>query len=185
MLMKIYIRKLEREIKKVPEHLMIVSDSFSEEKFEQFVEWCRRFGIREITLCLRGEAEVEARNFKLRIVKDGVVKEVGEGSVTVNLIAGFDGRKEITNAIKKLAEDVLNGRIDPEAVDERTLEKYLAVRSQPDMILKVGNDLPEFLIWQSIYSELYFADTDWKHFRYVDFLRMLRDYQRRERRYGR
>ena len=80
---------------------------------------------------------------------------------------------------------VAKGWLDPSEVSEEHLEKFLTIQSQPDMIVKAGNEIPEFLIWQSIYSELYFADIDWKTFRYVDFLRMLREYQRRERRYGR
>jgi undecaprenyl diphosphate synthase len=50
--------------------------------------------------------------------------------------------------------------------------------------MRAGEEIPDFLIWQSIYSELYFLDIDWKSFRYVDFMRCIRDYQRRERRYG-
>jgi len=100
------------------------------------------------------------------------------------VISGYSGKEEITNAIRKLAKMVVEGSIEPSEVKEEHLEKMLAIRSQPDMIIKVGNEIPEFLIWQSIYSELYFADVDWRTFRYVDFLRALREFQRRERRYG-
>jgi undecaprenyl diphosphate synthase len=54
------------------------------------------------------------------------------------------------------------------------------------MILKTGGyHLTDFLIWQSVYSELFFSDVNWKYFRKTDFLRALRDYQARKRRFGR
>jgi undecaprenyl diphosphate synthase len=52
-------------------------------------------------------------------------------------------------------------------------------------VVKTGDDhLTDFLIWQSVYSELFFSDVNWKYFRRVDFLRVLRDYQSRIRRFG-
>ncbi len=185
MLMKIYEKKVEKEIEKVPKHIVVISPDFDSKKFMEFLNWCEKFGVREVTLCLHEDLKLDLRGVRIRKIHDGHVLESGEGKIIVNLIANFDGKKEITNAIKKLAEKVLNGELDPEKIDEKSIESYLAVKSSPDMIVKVGKDLPEFLIWQSIYSELYFADTEWKQLRYVDFLRMLREYQRRERRYGR
>ncbi|MEM0331008.1 MAG: undecaprenyl diphosphate synthase family protein, partial [Archaeoglobaceae archaeon] len=64
-------------------------------------------------------------------------------------------------------------------------ESLLSLRSQPDLIVKAGKEIPDFLIWQSIYSELLFTDVDWGTIRYIDFLRIIREYQGRERRYGR
>ncbi len=185
MLLRLYEKVLERRIKNVPSHIVVVSSNFDVKKFEEFLGWCRRFGIREITLCLHEDIDFAISGVRVRKISNGEVEERGEGDLMVNLIAAFDGRKELVRAIRKIAEMVEAGKIEPEDVDESVIEAHLAVKSQPDMIVKVGNDIPEFLIWQSIYSELYFADTDWCNFRYVDFLRMLREYQRRERRYGR
>ncbi len=80
---------------------------------------------------------------------------------------------------------VEKGELKVEDVDENLFERFLTIKSPPDMIIKAGNDIPDFLIWQGIYAELYFADIDWQNLRYADFLRILREYQRRERRYGR
>ncbi|MEM0330542.1 MAG: undecaprenyl diphosphate synthase family protein, partial [Archaeoglobaceae archaeon] len=108
----------------------------------------------------------------------------GEGDLTVNVVKNL-GRNEIVNAIREIARKAINGEIDPEKIDEKVFESVLKVKSQPDMIIKAGSEVPDFLLWQSIYSELYFTDIDWNTVRYVDFLRILREYQRRERRYGR
>jgi undecaprenyl diphosphate synthase len=187
MLLKLYEILLMREIKRVPKHVVIVdSGNFDFEKFEKFVSWCRRFGIKEITLCLETDFQFPVlEGFKVRIVKNGMIEVFGNGDTTLNVISGYEGRDEIVNAIRKLADLVVEGKIKPEEVDERMIERFMVIKSQPDIIIKAGNEIPSFLIWQSIYSELYFADIDWNSLRFVDFLRILREYQRRERRYGR
>jgi undecaprenyl diphosphate synthase len=104
--------------------------------------------------------------------------------MVVNLIAGYGGRAEITDVVKKLAKLVEKGEISPEEVKEKDIESFLRIKESPDLIVRAGEEVPDFLIWQSIYSELYFMDVNWKSFRYIDFLRCLRNYQQRERRYG-
>ncbi len=185
MLLKIYEKTLEGRIKKVPRHIVVVCGEL-EEGFLKFAEWCRKFGVEEITLCTHGEVDTNfLRGFEVRRVNKEAVEVIEGQKPRINIVAGYTGHDEIVNAVRKLAEKVRNGELSPEDVDERTIDSLLAVKSQPDMIIKAGNQIPEFLIWQGIYSELYFADIDWKNLRYVDFLRILREYQRRERRYGR
>ena len=185
MLLKLYEFLLKRKIKKVPGHVVIIdSGDISEEVLTKFVKWCKEFGIKEISICVEKDLDVKPNGFKLKYVKDGNVKEFGDGDIIVNIV--YDsGKEEIVNALRKIAELVIDGKMKPEDVDEKVIEEFLSIKSQPDLIIKAGNEIPRFLIWQSIYSELYFADIDWKSFRYVDFLRILREYQRRERRYGR
>jgi undecaprenyl diphosphate synthase len=105
---------------------------------------------------------------------------MGEGMDVVVAI-GKSGREEIAACIRKMAqEDHL-----PEDVDEKLLESHLTFKYTPDVVIKSGGDhLTDFLIWQSVYSELFFSDVNWKYFRNVDFLRILRDYQSRIRRFG-
>ncbi|WP_290596687.1 MULTISPECIES: undecaprenyl diphosphate synthase family protein [unclassified Archaeoglobus] len=185
MLLKIYEKLLEREIEKVPKHIVVISNHLGE-GFLKFINWCRRFGVEEITVCSHNEINRDfIKGFRVRIIENELVKESEGEPPTVNIIAGYTGHEEILNTIKKLAEMVIAGELKPEDVDEKTFERFLAVKTPPDIIIKAGNEVPEFMIWQGIYSELYFADVDWDNFRYVDFLRILREYQRRERRYGR
>jgi len=105
---------------------------------------------------------------------------IGKGLEVVVAI-GKSGREEITACIRKMAHD----NIPPGQVDERLLESYLTFKYVPDIVVKSGGDhLTDFLIWQSVYSELFFSDVNWTSFRKVDFLRILRDYQSRVRRFG-
>ncbi len=76
--------------------------------------------------------------------------------------------------------------IDPDSVNEELIGHYLTFRYTPDLVIKTGESyLTDFLIWQSVYSELFFTDINWENMRKIDFLRVLRDYQSRMRRYGR
>lgn len=111
----------------------------------------------------------------------GTTEEVSGTGLDVVVAIGKSGREEITDCIRRLAE---NG-IQPSAIDEKSLESCLVFRYDPDIVVKTGGDhLTDFLIWQSVYSELFFSDVNWKYFRRVDFLRVLRDYQSRTRRFG-
>lgn len=106
----------------------------------------------------------------------------------VNIAIGYDGRKEIVDATRKIAEDVKAGLIDPEDIDEDMINRnlYTAGLEDPHLIIRTSGEerLSGFLLWQSSYSELYFCDSLWPELRKVDFLRAIRSYQQRERRFG-
>lgn len=202
-LKKLYEKRLEKNVinGKVPEHIMIVADEieFLENisKFSNFIEWCRKFGINQITICIHMFHPLSSEmldkitsklyksdGVKIRVFTEDIVTSEPPNGFTINLIAGYGGRKEITDAVKKLAGLVEEGHISPENISEKDIERFLRIKEPPDLVMRAGEEIPDFLIWQNIYSELYFLDVDWKSFRYMDFLRCLREYQRRERRYG-
>lgn len=111
----------------------------------------------------------------------GTTEETTGNGLEVVVAIGKSGREEITECIRRLAK---NG-IAPEDIDEKALESCLTFKYDPDIVIKTGGDfLTDFLIWQSVYSELFFSDMNWKYVRRVDFLRVLRDYQARIRRFG-
>jgi len=115
------------------------------------------------------------------ILHIGDEEEIFGTGMDVVVAIGNSGREEITSCIRRMAQD----HIKPEDVDEKTLESYLTFQYTPDVVIKSGGDhLTDFLIWQSVYSELFFSDVNWKYVRKVDFLRVLRDYQSRVRRFG-
>jgi undecaprenyl diphosphate synthase len=112
----------------------------------------------------------------------GNTTEISGNGIGVTIAIGKSGREEITDCIRQMAKN----RINPGDVDEKQLESHLIFKYTPDFVIKTGGDhLTDFLIWQSVYSELFFSDINWKYFRKVDFLRALRDYQARVRRFGR
>lgn len=105
-----------------------------------------------------------------------------------NIAVAYGSRKEILSAIKKIAEDVKNNKVKIGNIDEKLVSSYLytADMPDPDLILRTSGEerVSNFLLWQLAYSELYFADIYWPEFRKVDFLRAIRSYQKRQRRFG-
>lgn len=105
-----------------------------------------------------------------------------------NIAVAYGGREEIIQAIKKIAKDVKEGELDIENIDEKTFNKnlYTSDFPDPDLILRTSGEerISNFLLWQLAYSELYFTDIYWPGFRKIDFLRAIRSYQNRQRRFG-
>ncbi len=105
-----------------------------------------------------------------------------------NIALAYGSRQEIVQAIRSIAEDVKQGKMDIEDIDERTVSSYMytAQFPDPDLVLRTSGEerVSNFLLWQLAYSELYFTDVFWPGFRKVDFLRAIRTYQQRKRRFG-
>lgn len=105
-----------------------------------------------------------------------------------NLAIGYDGRLEIIDSFKKIIKDVQEGKITVDDVNEELVSKNLYTEGldDPNLIIRTSGEerLSGFLLWQSSYSELYFCETLWPELRKVDFLRAIRSYQARERRFG-
>ena len=118
---------------------------------------------------------------------DGEVNSTVPGKdFFVYVSLGFGGRDEITRAVLTILDEVKAGTVKPEEVDEKMLESHLLVNHEPDIMIRSGGQkLSDFLVWQSVYSELYFTDVNWKDVRKVDLMRAIRDFQKRKRRYGR
>lgn len=112
--------------------------------------------------------------------------------VHVNVAIGYGGRREIIDAVKSLLRDAAGRQRSIEQVVEHldvdSLEPYLYTKGQPDpdLVIRTSGEqrLSGFLTWQSAYSEFYFCEALWPDFRRVDFLRALRDFADRQRRFG-
>ena len=106
----------------------------------------------------------------------------------LNLAIGYDGRLEIIDSFKKIIEDVQAGKITIDDVTEELVSEnlYTAGLADPNLIIRTSGEerLSGFLLWQSSYSELYFCETLWPELRKVDFIRAIRSYQARDRRFG-
>ncbi|HZN75364.1 MAG TPA: isoprenyl transferase [Micromonosporaceae bacterium] len=114
------------------------------------------------------------------------------GGAQVNLAVGYGGRREIADAVRSLLhEHARAGRTIEELaeiLDVDHIAEHLYTRGQPDpdLVIRTSGEqrLSGFLLWQSAHSEFYFCDANWPDFRHVDFLRALRSYANRQRRYG-
>ena len=105
-----------------------------------------------------------------------------------NIAIGYDGRLEIIDSFKKIIKEVQAGNITIDDVDEELVSKnlYTGGLADPNLIIRTSGEerLSGFLLWQSSYSELYFCETLWPELRKVDFIRAIRSYQARDRRFG-
>jgi len=114
----------------------------------------------------------------------------GYSNYYLNVAIAYGGRAEIIDAVKKLSELITRGELRAEEVNEELFEKFLYTSHlpypHPDLIIRTSGEerLSGFLLWQSAYSELCFLDVYWPEFRYIDLLRAIRTYQKRQRRFG-
>ncbi|MFB6309738.1 MAG: undecaprenyl diphosphate synthase family protein, partial [Salinirussus sp.] len=99
---------------------------------------------------------------------------------------GLGGKAEFAGAVRDIAGAVQQGDLDADAITAEDIEDRLVFPTDPDLLIKTGAErLSDFMIWQSAYAELYFTDVNWQNFRKRVYLRALRDYQDRQRRFGR
>ena len=114
------------------------------------------------------------------------------GARRLTIAMGYGGRQEIVDAAKDLVSDLARQGLSPDemvaGIDANSLgaHMYSADVPDPDLLIRTSGEsrLSGFLLWQSAYSEFVFIDVNWPGFRHVDFLRALRDYTERERRFG-
>lgn len=203
MLHYLYERLLESQISKsrMPNCVAIVlsSGDLDEQGLKligDLVDWSDALGIGSLAIHINDDAPEISERIVRRLsnvqaelslhTREGV-KVLGLGGrMKVAISLGCGGKREVTEAIRKLLEGVETGLLDPEEIDERTIESNLQFSQKPDLVIRAGgNQLSDFMIWQSAYSELYFTDVNWRALRRIDFLRAIRDCQQRERRFGR
>ncbi len=116
----------------------------------------------------------------------------GHDGMLLNIAFGYGGREEIVDGVKKLLLEAQASHRSPAEVAEHLTASqisnylYTAGIPDPDFIIRTSGEvrLSGFLLWQAAYSEYYFCDALWPGFRRIDFLRAIRSYQGRERRFG-
>ncbi|WP_432075175.1 isoprenyl transferase [Streptomyces wuyuanensis] len=126
------------------------------------------------------------------VLKEAEQSTDGIDGILVNVAVGYGGRQEIADAVRSLLnEHAAKGTTFEELaeiVDTDMIASHLYTRGQPDpdLVIRTSGEqrLSGFMLWQSAHSEYYFCEVFWPAFRKVDFLRALRDYAARHRRYG-
>ncbi|ANY06044.1 isoprenyl transferase [Pseudonocardia sp. HH130630-07] len=121
-----------------------------------------------------------------------VARTSGRGGLQLNVAVGYGGRQEIADAVRKmLLTQAEAGRSIEEIaetldVDHIAAHLYTSGQPDPDLVIRTSGEqrLSGFLLWQSAHSEFWFCEAYWPKFRRVDFLRALRDFGARHRRYG-
>ena len=148
--------------------------------------------------------ELKSRNVKIKaigrihLLPEGVQKAIRAAEENSNndlpgptliVAVSYSGRAEMIDAMKSIAQKIKTNEISVEEIDEVLVEKHLYTDGipDPDIIIRTSGEerLSGFLTWQSVYSELYFADVFFPGFRKIDLWRAIRVYQQRHRRFGR
>lgn len=141
-------------------------------------------------------------NVRLRIIGDltrvpEVVRESILGlqertsvntGMTMVIALSYSSRWEITNTVRQLADEVKQGKLQPEDITEQTISSHLTTNfmPDPDLLIRTGGEvrLSNYLLWQCAYTEFYFCDTFWPDFHEADLCKAIEWFQNRERRYG-
>ena len=135
--------------------------------------WGSRENLSEEILRLMEEAERESDNMT---------------GMQVNVCLNYGSRDEITNAAKRLAAEVAQGKLSPDAITEEEIEArlYSAGTPAPDLLIRPGGEkrLSNYLLWQLAYSEMVFTDTLWPDFDEKTLNAAIIEYQKRNRRFG-
>jgi undecaprenyl diphosphate synthase len=109
-------------------------------------------------------------------------------AMVLNLALSYSGRSEIIRAVRNLVQDVRQGKVEAEGIDEVLFEKYLYTQGlpDPDLLIRTSGEyrLSDFLIYQLAYAEIYVTKTLWPDFRKKDLVAAISEYQNRERRFG-
>lgn len=140
-----------------------------------------------VRLSIIGNRKALSKKLQQRI--DKVEKITAENSgMVLQVAANYGGRWDITQAAKKLAEQVARGELAPELITEESLSSQLSFSDlpDPDLFIRTGGEqrISNFMLWQSAYTEFYFSDALWPDFREADFDQALEAYAKRQRRFG-
>ena len=104
------------------------------------------------------------------------------------LAINYGGRGELVDAVRRIADEVRRGVLDPAKIDERTITDrlYTAGMPDPDLLIRTAGELriSNFLLWQISYAELWVTDRCWPEFEIADFHQAIRDFAARDRRFG-
>ena len=115
-------------------------------------------------------------------------KSKNNTNLNLNIAFNYGGRAEITDAAKKIAEKYKNGNLELENFDEENFANYLYSEDlkNVELLIRTGGDfrLSNFLLWQAAYAELYFTDKFWPEFTEDDLKAALKEFKKRERRFG-
>ncbi|MDK2778060.1 MAG: di-trans,poly-cis-decaprenylcistransferase [Pseudomonadota bacterium] len=161
-LMQLFVMALEREVRKL-----------------------HRNNIR-----LRIMGDVSGFSDKLqKLIREAEDLTAGNDGMTLVIAANYGGQWDIASAARRIAEQVQQGNLQPEDIDEQLFHRYtwLSDLPAPDLLIRTGGEqrISNFMLWQTAYSELYFSDVYWPDFKEEEYTRALTAFADRTRRFGR
>ena len=124
----------------------------------------------------------------LKALEDVKTATSESDGMVLNLALSYGGRAELLQMVNRIARKVQDGRIDPDAIDEKVVADHLYTSGMPDpdLLIRTSGEmrLSNFLLWQVAYTEIIVTDTLWPDFSREEYIRILGAYQRRDRRFG-
>lgn len=173
------------------------TENWSRPKSEirQLFIYLNQFFERELDRMLKDGAKIIVSGDISRLPKKSqeVTKKAVELSkngknFTFNICLNYGGKAEITKAMKEIALDVKEGKLNPETIDENTIENHLYTKGLPpvDLLIRTSGEMrtSNYLPWQLAYAEMMFPLTPWPDFKKEQFRKCLDEFSERERRYG-
>jgi undecaprenyl diphosphate synthase len=161
--------------------LMRICTEFAEGEREDLV----RRGVRVIIVGELDDVPTKTRRAMERLVEDTAAGT----TMTLALALNYGGRRDMVNAMRALAVRARAGLVIPEEITEESLRSFLTTSPlpDPDLIIRTGGErrLSDFLLFESAYAELFFADTFWPDFSEATLDEAIAAYTRRQRRFGR
>lgn len=160
--------------------------------------------MRLLLQSIRGEiSEINRSNVKITVsgqwdelpfanqqaIRYALDKTANNTGLQLNLALNYGGRREIIEATKQIAEDTLEGKVNPDSISESLFETYLYTAGipDPDLLIRTSGEMriSNFLLYQIAYTEIVVSPVFWPEFSQQHFYQAIRDYQNRERRFGR
>lgn len=121
-------------------------------------------------------------------LKKAIESSENNTGLILNLALNYGSRPEIINAVRAISKEVRDARLELDDIDEAAFSKYLYTKDlpDPDLLIRTSGEhrISNFLLWQISYSELYITKRLWPDFKKEDLVHAIRDYRRRERRFG-
>lgn len=145
--------------------------------------------IQQNNVVLRTIGDLNALPPKTRAkLSDACENTKNNTGLNLVLALSYSARWEITNMVKSVAQDCIDGKISVENIDNTIINSHLCTREIPDpeLLIRTSGEyrISNFLLWQIAYTELYFTETLWPDFTKEEFLTAIADFQNRERRFG-
>jgi undecaprenyl diphosphate synthase len=148
----------------------------------------RRLNKNQVRLRVIGDLSAFSEKLQRQIV-DAEQQTQDNPGLLLQVAANYGGRWDVTQAARRLAEQVKSGEITPDEIDEQSMAQQLSFAGMPDpdLFIRTGGEkrISNFLLWQCAYTELYFTDTLWPDFGQPDLEAAIQDFMGRQRRFGR
>lgn len=142
---------------------------------------------RSVRIRTIGDSSVLSKDIQEQIVRVTKLTENNSG-LTLNIAINYGGRDEIVHAVKELAKEVSEGKIESGNIDETMIKDRLYTKDlpDPDLLIRPGGEkrISNFLIWQSAYTEFWYTEVLWPDFKKDHIIEAIKEYQLRNRRFG-